>query len=86
MSDDKIELGTLQYPYKNIDSVLVELFNTGVGMGRNVTVRLMKDSKFEISVLNSVIYNITCLKFEPYDQYDHTGTNLFSKHSYVYPI
>lgn len=83
MSEDKIELGTLQNPYKNIDSVLIELFNTGLGEDRNVTIRLMKDSEFEISILNSVVYGISNLKFEPYDQYDHTGEDLFRKYSFI---
>lgn len=62
-----LELGTRANPYKNINLVLVEMFNLLSTVNVTTTVRLAKSATHMFYSYNSIISNMQNVKFVPYD-------------------
>lgn len=62
-----IELGTKDHPYKELDSVFVELMNFHTNVNRNISVYLMESSTSYLKVA-SYISNITHVNIEAYSE------------------
>lgn len=62
-----IELGTKNHPYKELDSVFVELMNFHTNTDRNITVYLMEASTSYLRV-TAYVSNITHVSFEAYSE------------------
>ena len=62
-----LELGTRVYPYKNINLVLIEMFNLISSMNATVKIRLAKTSTHYFDHYNGIINNMNSVSFEPYD-------------------
>lgn len=61
------ELGTKSYPYKELDSVLVEIMNFHSNSDRTINVYIMEDSTVYIQKQRYIL-NITSVNFLPYSQ------------------
>ncbi|CAI2371351.1 unnamed protein product [Moneuplotes crassus] len=68
LSASPVELGTLQHPYKELESVLVELMNFHTNNGRSITVNIMESSINYITVSNTIISNLTSVRFQSYSK------------------
>ena len=67
LSTSVTELGTQKHPYKELESVLVELMNFHAHTDRNISVMIMEQSTVYIKATN-IIANITQVSFESYSE------------------
>ena len=65
MSISPTELGTRNHPYKEVDSVMVEIMNFHSHSDRTINVFVMEYSSIFLKTTN-VIANITMVQFESY--------------------
>jgi hypothetical protein len=66
-STSSTELGTQAHPYKDLESVFVELMNFHSHSDRNITVYIMEYSTVFASVMTHIT-NITQVHFESYSK------------------
>ena len=66
MSDSPVEFGTREYPYKEFESVLIELMNFHTNNNRNIFVNVMEGSVNFVLISNTFISNITSVSFQSY--------------------
>jgi hypothetical protein len=66
-STSSTELGTQAHPYKDLESVFVELMNFHSHSDRNITVYIMESSTVFASVMTHIT-NITQVHFESYSE------------------
>lgn len=66
-SEEILELGTREFPYKSINMVIHELFNFVSGLDQEVIVKLSSASYHEFAHGSSFIYNMKKVVFEPYN-------------------
>ena len=65
-SDNIVELGTIDHPYKHISYALVEVLNYHSHSDRNLTIYLMEYTRNEITENAWNIINITNVEIKPY--------------------
>lgn len=65
-STEIIELGTQQFPYKNIGSVFVELLNIRSHSEDDITIFLMENTVVDIEKGYNYVSNISSVKIESY--------------------
>ena len=62
-----LELGTRANPYKNINLVMIEMFNLLSNMNITTKIKLAKSSTYHLDNYNSIISNMKDVIIEPYD-------------------
>ena len=67
MSSSAAELGTQSHPYKDLESVFVELMNFHSHSDRNIKVFIMEASTVYASTMTHIV-NITQVSFESYSE------------------
>ena len=66
-SEQILELGTRNFPYKSINMVMLEIFDFISGTNNEVTVRLSSAAEHEFLHGGSFLYNLKKIIFEPYN-------------------
>ena len=65
-STQTIELGTINYPYKSIELVFVELLNYHAHSNRTINVYMKENTVNELLLSKNYIINITSVNFKAY--------------------
>ena len=68
-SEQNIELGTKQYPFKNINLVFIELFNKFSNSNISVNIYVMENTYNYIPVDTIMLINITSVSIDSYSEY-----------------
>ena len=67
-SDDVVEFGTFDHPYKSLGYVFVEILNYHSHNDRNITVSVMENTTNYIMAESSYIVNVTKVTIKPYSK------------------
>jgi len=67
LSESVTELGTYDHPYKELQSVFVELYNFHSHTERNITIKIHEET-INYVIKNTHILNITHISIEPYSK------------------
>ena len=65
-SENVVEYGTKEYPYRNLGFVFVELLNYHSHSDRNISVYVMENTESYLHVFNNYIVNITYVEIMTY--------------------
>lgn len=74
LSSEVVELGTSTYPYKDLNSVFVELINLHGGESRNLTVYIKEDTWNILYVRKNLIIGISKIVFKSYSEDDSSNS------------
>ena len=72
-SKELIELGTLKYPYKNLGTVFIEVFNIHSHSNRTINIYVKEKSTNYLELKKNIIMNITQVSIESYSEHDPTN-------------